>query len=157
MDGRVLALGTVGVLVVAAAVWGPKGSRTLVPGGSLAALTDAARAALPAYDFVFPEDRSYPIYDHERRQKALVFAAAPSNRLRRYRVQQAVFAREPALRVWWNGTPTGQDDPANPNSWLTTLHQYQAALPRVGGAERTDIEGEIAALTKLVDRARRAA
>lgn len=157
MDGRVLALGTVGVLVVAAAVWGPKGSRTLVPGGSLAALTDAARAALPAYDFVFPEDRSYPIHDHERRQKALVFAAAPSNRLRRYRMQQAVFAREPALRAWWNGTPAGQADPANINWWRTMLYQYQAALPRISAAERADLVAEIVALTQLSQSARRAA
>lgn len=163
-NGVFYALGVVGLLTVVAAVWGPKGSRTIAPDcfpnagqGSLAALTDAERTTLPAYDFVFPEDRSYPIHDHERRQKALVFAAAPSNWLRRYRVQQAVFVREPALRAWWNGTPTGQLDPANINSWRTTLYQYQASLPRVSTAERADLVAEIAALTHLSQSARRAA
>lgn len=152
MDGRVLALGTVGALVVAAALWGPKGSRTIAPNcypncfptGSL-----AVKRELSASDFVFP--------DHERRQKALVSAAAPQNRLRRYRMQQAVFAREPALRAWWNGTPAGQADPANINWWRTMLYQYQAALPRISAAERADLVAEIVALTQLSQSARRAA
>ena len=135
---------------------GAKGSRTVV--GSLAALTQMDRARLPARDFVFPEDRSYPIHDYRHGQLALTYAATPSNRLRRYRVMQAVFARYPKLQAWWNTTDVGKRDPANINSWRTTLHQYQAALPRLTDpAERAETAAEIDALLSLSGRARRAA
>ena len=155
-NGTLLALGATGLLVVAAQLWGPKGSRTVLPEGSGAALTDLSRARLPAGDFVFPEDRSYPIHDSRHGQLALTYAATPSNRLRRYRVMQAVFARYPKLRAWWNTTEVGQRDPANPNSWRTTLYQYQALLPKADADERADLAGEIEALQSLVG-ARRAA
>jgi len=157
-NGTLLALGATGLLVVVAQFWGPKGSRTVLPEGSRAALTDLSRARLPASDFVFPEDRSYPIHDSRHGQLALTYAATPSNRLRRYRVMQAVFARYPKLQAWWHTTDVGKRDPANINSWRTTLHQYQAALPRLTDpAERAETAAEIDALLSLSGRARRAA
>lgn len=157
-NGTLLALGATGLLVVVAQLWGPKGSRTVLPEGSRAALTDLSRARLPASDFVFPEDRSYPIHDFRHGQLALTYAATPSNRLRRYRVMQAVFARYPKLQAWWNTTDVGKRDPANINSWRTTLHQYQAALPRLTDpSERAETAAEIDALLSLSGRARRAA
>ena len=157
-NGPLLVLGATGLLVVVAQLWGPKGSRTVLPEGSRAALTDLSRARLPASDFVFPEDRSYPIHDYRHGQLALTYAATPSNRLRRYRVMQAVFARYPKLQAWWNTTDVGKRDPANINSWRTTLHQYQAALPRLTDpAERAETAAEIDALLSLSGRARRAA
>jgi len=157
-NGTLLALGATGLLVVVAQLWGPKGSRTVLPEGSRAALTDLSRARLPASDFVFPEDRSYPIHDSRHGQLALTYAATPSNRLRRYRVMQAVFARYPKLRAWWNTTEVGSRDPANPNSWRTTLYQYQALLPKADADERADLAGEIEALQSLSGRrVRRAA
>jgi hypothetical protein len=149
-SGTVLVLGSVGLLAVAAALGHPKGSRTVVHAGSLAALTELSRARLPAADFVFPEDRSYPIHDREHGRLALTFVAAPSNQIRRYRVMQAVLMRYPDLASWWNTTPTGKEDPANRNSWRTTLHQYQAALPRLTDpAERAETRAEIDALSFL--------
>jgi hypothetical protein len=157
-NGTLLALGATGLLVVVAQLWGPKGSRTVLPEGSRAAFTDLSRARLPAGDFVFPEDRSYPIHDYRHGQLALTYAATPSNRLRRYRVMQAVFARYPKLQAWWNTTDVGKRDPANINSWRTTLHQYQAALPRLTDpSERAETAAEIEALLSLTGRARRAA
>lgn len=158
-NGTLLALGATGLLVVVAQLWGPKGSRTVLPEGSGAALTDLSRARLPAGDFVFPEDRSYPIHDFRHGQLALTYAATPSNRLRRYRVMQAVFARYPKLQPWWNTTDVGKRDPANINSWRTTLHQYQSALPRMTDpSERAETAAEIEALLSLSGRrVRRAA
>lgn len=157
-NGTLLALGAAGLLVVVSQIWGPKGSRTVLPEGSGAALTDLSRARLPAGDFVFPEDRSYPIHDERHGQLALTYAATPSNRLRRYRVMDAVFRRYPKLRAWWNTTEVGQRDPANPNSWRTTLYQYQAALPRMTDpSERAETAAEIEALLSLSGCARRAA
>ena len=44
------------------------------------------------------------------------------------------------------------------SSWRTTLHQYQAALPRLTDpAERAETAAEIDALLSLSGRARRAA
>ena len=157
-NGTLLALGAAGLLVVVSQIWGPKGSRTVLPEGSLAALTDLSRARLPAGDFVFPEDRSYPIHDYRHGQLALTYAATPSNRLRRYRVMQVVLKRYPKLQAWWNTTDVGKRDPANINSWRTTLHQYQSALPRMTDpSERAETAAEIDALLSLSGRARRAA
>ena len=158
-NGTLLALSAAGLLVVMAQLWGPKGSRTVLPEGSGAALTDLSRARLPAGDFVFPEDRSYPIHDSRHGQLALTYAATPSNRLRRYRVMQAVLKRYPKLQAWWNTTDVGKRDPANINSWRTTLHQYQSALPRMTDpSERAETAAEIDALLSLSGRrVRRAA
>ena len=157
-NGTLLALGATGLLVVVAQLGGPKGSRTVLPEGSGAALTDLSRARLPAGDFVFPEDRSYPIHDSRHGQLALTYAATPSNRLRRYRVMQVVLKRYPKLQAWWNTTDVGKRDPANINSWRTTLHQYQSALPRMTDpSERAETAAEIDALLSLSGRARRAA
>ena len=152
-NGTLLALGLVGVVAAVGAFRtrgapASRGSRTVV--GSLAALTQMDRARLPARDFVFPEDRSYPIHDYRHGQLALTYAATPSNRLRRYRVMDAVFRRYPKLRAWWNTTEVGSRDPANPNSWRTTLYQYQALLPKADADERADLAGEIEALQSLV-------
>lgn len=152
-NGTLLTLGVVGLAAVAGVVakrGAPmaRGSRTVV--GSLAALTELSRARLPARDFVFPEDRSYPIHDERHGQLALTYAATPSNRLRRYRVMDAVFRRYPKLRAWWNTTEVGSRDPANPNSWRTTLYQYQALLPKADADERADLAGEIEALRALL-------
>ena len=97
------------------------------------------REFLPASDFVFPEDRSYPISDERHGQLALTYVAAPSNRMKRYRVMQAVFARYPDLRAWWNETPAGRHDPANMNSWRTTWYEYQALLPRLVASSRMPV------------------
>lgn len=183
--GLWLALGTAGALVAASALarreasaplgrgsrtvvprglasdsWAPSGSRPV--SGSRAALDAAARARLPASDFVFPRDRSYPIHDRDHGRLALTYAATPSNRLRLYRVMQAVFARYPDLRLWWNTTPSGKRDPANMNNWRTTLYEYQALLPRLLASarapqaqalavdrERADVAQEIEALRAL--------
>ncbi len=156
--GLLYALGAVGALAAAAQLWGPKGSRTVVPEGSLAALTELSRARLPARDFVFSGDRSYPIPDRRHGQLALTYVAAPSNRMRRYQVMVAVFARYPDLQRWWNTTPTGQADPANPNAWRTTLHLYEASLPRLTDPEeRAAVSAEVDALRVLSGAHRRAA
>ena len=120
------------------------------------------RQVLPASDFVFPEDRSYPIPDWRHGQLALTYVAAPSNRMKRYRVMQAVFARYSDLRAWWNETSAGKHDPANVNSWRTTLYEYQALLPRLVVSprmpaaqaltvrrEHAEVEAEIEALRVL--------
>ena len=153
-NGTLLALGLVGVVAVAGAL-APRavavGSRTVAPAGSLAALTPKARASLPARDFVFPEERAYPIHDARHGQLALTYVAAPSNQHRRYQVMRAVFQRYPSLLAWWNTTNAGRKDPANPNSWRTTLYQYQGSLPRLTDlSERREVEAEIEALQALV-------
>lgn len=153
-NGALLALGLVGVVAAAGAL-APRavavGSRTVAPAGSLAALTPKARASLPARDFVFPEERAYPIHDARHGQLALTYVAAPSNQHRRYQVMRAVFQRYPSLLAWWNTTNAGRKDPANPNSWRTTLYQYQGSLPRLTDpSERREVEAEIEALQALV-------
>jgi hypothetical protein len=119
------------------------------------------RANLPASDFVFPADRSYPIPDRRHGQLALTYVAAPSNRMKRYRVMRAVFVRYPDLRAWWNSTSAGRHDPANVNSWRTTLYEYQALLPLLASSrasvaqahaahrEHAEVEAEIEALRAL--------
>jgi len=126
--------------------------------GSLA-LDELARRRMPRADFVFPQDRSFPIHDHMHGQKALIYAMTPSNEMRRYRVMRDVFGRYPDLQAWWNTTEKGRLDPANRNSWQTTLLKYRALLQRTtDAAEAADLRGEIAALTDLVSKgARRAA
>jgi len=137
--------GRVSVLDGASVLSRGRGSRTVIPshagrvgraGRADPAKAKADRQALSASDFVFPEDRSYPISDRRHGQLALTYVAAPSNRMKRYRVMQAVFARYPDLRAWWNETPAGKHDPANVNSWRTTLYEYQALLPRLTVSSR---------------------
>jgi len=159
MNGDTLALGVVAAVAVASlCVKRPSGSRTVAPAGSLA-LDELARRRMPRADFVFPQDRSFPIHDHTHGQKALIYAMTPSNEMRRYRVMRDVFGRYPDLQAWWNTTEKGRLDPANRNSWQTTLLKYRALLQRTtDAAEVADLRGEIAALTDLVSTgARRAA
>ncbi len=159
MNGDTLALGVVTAVAVASlCVKRPSGSRTVAPAGSLA-LDELARRRMPRADFVFPQERSFPIHDHTHGQKALIYAMTPSNEMRRYRVMRDVFERYPDLKAWWNTTEKGRIDPANRNSWQTTLLKYRALLQRTTDvAEVADLRGEIAALTDLVSTgARRAA
>lgn len=182
-SGLWLSLGAAGALAVAGVVAGMtgkragsgfgsgRGSRTVIPSrASASRAAHVGRAAgravdreiLSASDFVFPEDRSYPIPDWRHGQLALTYVAAPSNRMKRYRVMQAVFARYPDLRAWWNETSAGKHDPANVNSWRTTLYEYQALLPRLVASPRmpvsqvqsvrreyAEVEAEIEALRVL--------
>lgn len=127
-----------------------RGSRTVIPSHASAPRAGRAagravdRSTLPASDFVFPQDQSYPIPDRRHGQLALTYVAAPSNRMKRYRVMRAVFARYPDLRAWWNETSTGKHDPANVNSWRTTLYEYQALLPRLVVSPRMPVAQALA-------------
>ncbi len=63
-----------------------------------AALTTAARNALPASDFVFPADREYPYQDISHGRNALSRGAQHETGSRLATIRSKVYARYPALR-----------------------------------------------------------
>ncbi len=61
-------------------------------------MSQAVRGDLPASDFVFPDERLFPIQDIDQAMTALTYSTWPKNKKYAKRVREVVFKRYPSLR-----------------------------------------------------------